>query len=137
MCGLYSQIQLSKRLNGSHKNFTVHLLCKYIGILYTINPKACTDYYRLDDIEDSSDLRRGHPATHTVFGAASTINSANSLLVDVMNDVLQLNNPNCMKIVMEELHNLFIGQSWDLHWTQQFQCPSEVEYLEMISHSKP
>ncbi|KAJ5586656.1 isoprenoid synthase domain-containing protein [Penicillium hetheringtonii] len=105
-----------------------------IKTIKRVSQKLHSSSLMLDDIEDSSDLRRGHPATHTVFGAASTINSANSLLVDVMNDVLQLNNPDCMKIVTEELHNLFIGQSWDLHWTQQFQCPSEVEYLEMISH---
>lgn len=95
-----------------------------------------TNGNRLDDIEDSSDLRRGHPSTHTIFGAPSTINSANFLLIDVMNDVQSLNSPGCMGIVIEELRNLFIGQSYDLHWTQQGQCPSEAEYLEMINQSK-
>ncbi|KAJ5624352.1 isoprenoid synthase domain-containing protein [Penicillium lagena] len=48
---------------------------------------------RLDDIEDSSPLRRGSPATHTVFGPASTINCANFMLIDVMNDVRNLDDP--------------------------------------------
>jgi geranylgeranyl pyrophosphate synthase len=94
------------------------------------------DWHRLDDIEDSSDLRRGHPATHTVFGAPSTINSANFLLIDVMNDIQKLNSPRCMGIAIEELRNLFIGQSFDLHWTEQGECPSEAEYLEMINQSQ-
>ena len=33
----------------------------------------------LDDIEDGSELRRGAPTAHKVFGEALTINSANYL----------------------------------------------------------
>ena len=39
---------------------------------------------RIDDIEDNSLLRRGFPATHTVFGIAQTINSANLLLIKAL-----------------------------------------------------
>ncbi|KAJ5813261.1 geranylgeranyl pyrophosphate synthase [Penicillium pulvis] len=87
----------------------------------------------LDDIEDSSPLRRGNPATHTVFGAASTINCANYMLIDVMDEVRKLDDPQCMAILIDELRNLFIGQSFDLHWTREGECPSEEEYLEMVS----
>ncbi|KAL4863209.1 hypothetical protein BDV12DRAFT_206695 [Aspergillus spectabilis] len=59
----------------------------------------------LDDIEDSSPLRRG---------------------------LRQLDDPHCMDIHLEEMRNLFIGQSFDLYWTRQSECPSEEEYLEMI-----
>jgi geranylgeranyl diphosphate synthase type 3 len=31
----------------------------------------------VDDIEDSSKLRRGHPVAHSIYGIAQTINSAN------------------------------------------------------------
>lgn len=89
----------------------------------------------MDDIEDSSPLRRGNPATHTVFGAASTINCANYMLIDVMDEVRKLDDPQCMAILIDELRNLFIGQSFDLHWTRQGECPSEEEYLEMVSQS--
>ncbi|KAJ5889106.1 geranylgeranyl pyrophosphate synthase [Penicillium tannophilum] len=89
----------------------------------------------LDDIEDSSPLRRGNPATHTVFGAASTINCANYMLIDVMDEVRKLDDPRCMAILTDELRNLFIGQSFDLYWTRQGECPSEEEYLEMVSQS--
>ena len=39
---------------------------------------------RIDDIEDNSLLRRGFPATHTVFGIAQSINSANLLLIKAL-----------------------------------------------------
>ncbi|KAJ5138841.1 geranylgeranyl pyrophosphate synthase [Penicillium bovifimosum] len=98
-----------------------------------ISQKLHTCSLMLDDIEDSSPLRRGKPATHTVFGPASTINSANWILIDVMGDVQELQTPQCMDIVIEELRNLFVGQSFDLYWTQQGECPTEEEYLEMVS----
>ncbi|KAL3432335.1 isoprenoid synthase domain-containing protein [Aspergillus tetrazonus] len=86
----------------------------------------------LDDIEDHSPLRRGRPATHTIFGAEQTINSANYLLIDAMQKVRALDDPVCLDIYLEEMHNLFVGQSFDLYWTRQGQCPSEEEYLAMV-----
>ncbi|PYH40159.1 bifunctional terpene synthase/polyprenyl synthetase family protein [Aspergillus saccharolyticus JOP 1030-1] len=86
----------------------------------------------LDDIEDASPLRRGQPATHTVYGIAQTINSANHLLLQAMDEVRQLEGSGCLDIYSEELRNLFIGQSWDLYWTRQGECPSEPEYMEMV-----
>ncbi|RAL16768.1 bifunctional terpene synthase/polyprenyl synthetase family protein [Aspergillus homomorphus CBS 101889] len=86
----------------------------------------------LDDIEDSSPLRRGRPATHTVFGVGQTINSANFLLLQAMDEVRQLDETQCLDIYFEELRNLFTGQSYDLYWTRQGECPTEGEYMEMI-----
>jgi geranylgeranyl pyrophosphate synthase len=91
---------------------------------------------RLDDIEDSSPLRRGMPATHKVFGQAQTINSANYLIIRVLDEVRQLNGIRCMDAFIEEMQNLFIGQSFDLYWTRNGVCPSEAEYLEMINKSR-
>ncbi|KAF7125867.1 hypothetical protein CNMCM5793_002160 [Aspergillus hiratsukae] len=86
----------------------------------------------LDDIEDSSPLRRGRPATHTVFGVGQTINSANFLLIQAADQVRQLGDTRCMDIFMEEMRLLFRGQSFDLYWTRLGECPSEEEYLAMI-----
>ena len=36
---------------------------------------------------------------------------------------------------MEEMRNLFIGQSFDLYWTRFGECPSQEEYLEMVNQS--
>jgi hypothetical protein len=94
-----------------------------------------TNNSRLDDIEDSSPLRRGRPATHTIFGVGQTINSANYLLVEVMDQIRKLDDPGCLDIYLEEMRNLFVGQSFDLYWTRQGECPSEGKYLEMVRQS--
>ncbi len=61
---------------------------------------------RLDDFEDSSPLRRGKPSTHTIFGAAQTVNSANYQIIEALNEVRKLNDPGCIGI--------FIGESFTL-----------------------
>lgn len=52
-----------------------------------------------------------------------------------MDQVRQLDNQRCMDVFVEEMRNLFIGQSFDLYWTRQGECPPQDEYLEMISQS--
>lgn len=86
----------------------------------------------LDDIEDSSPLRRDQPATHMVFGQGQTINSANFLLIKAVDQVRQLEDEQCLQIFLEEMQNLFAGQSCDLYWTRNGKCPSYEKYMEMI-----
>lgn len=50
-------------------------------------------FYRIDDIEDNSVLRRGIPVAHRVYGIAATINSANYVYVLSLEKVLALNHP--------------------------------------------
>ncbi|KAI4940773.1 hypothetical protein J4E91_011217 [Alternaria rosae] len=85
----------------------------------------------LDDIEDGSDLRRGQPATHTVFGTAQTINSGCYEILQAVHEAQQLGAAEA-KIVLEELAELHIGQSYDLFWTHHSRCPSEDQYLQMV-----
>ncbi|KAK4140186.1 isoprenoid synthase domain-containing protein [Dichotomopilus funicola] len=86
----------------------------------------------LDDIHDSSQLRRGKPATHRVFGVMQTINTAGYRFLDALKEVLKLDNERCMDIFCEELENLYLGQSHDVSWTSTLECPSEEEYLSMV-----
>lgn len=53
-----------------------------------------------------------------------------------MDQVRLLEDSRCVDIFVEEMRNLFIGQSFDLYWTRQGECPSEDEYREMIRQSK-
>ncbi|KAI6777686.1 isoprenoid synthase domain-containing protein [Emericellopsis cladophorae] len=87
----------------------------------------------LDDIEDGSELRRGSPAAHTVFGAPQTINSASFAILEAVSKAKQTGLPNAVDITLEQLRNLHVGQSYDLYWTRHAICPSEEEYLEMVS----
>jgi geranylgeranyl diphosphate synthase type 3 len=41
-----------------------------------------------------------------------------------------------MDTFFEEIRHLFIGQSFDLYWTQEGECPSEEQYLAMVGHSE-
>ncbi|GLA65892.1 hypothetical protein AtubIFM54640_008092 [Aspergillus tubingensis] len=88
----------------------------------------------LDDIEDNSPKRRGKPATHTIFGHSQAINSANFMFVQAVQLARQFRNPNAVEILLEELENLYLGQSWDLNWKYKSKCPSPSEYLNMVDN---
>ncbi|KAF3931652.1 Dimethylallyltranstransferase [Dactylellina cionopaga] len=85
----------------------------------------------VDDIEDNSPLRRGHPAAHMIFGTPQAINAANYLFVRCLDEVQKL-SPSAVAIYVDELRNLHVGQAMDLHWSFHTQCPSEGEYIQMI-----
>ncbi|KAJ1888796.1 hypothetical protein LPJ66_008388 [Kickxella alabastrina] len=86
----------------------------------------------LDDIEDSSELRRGVPAAHTIYGIPMTLNAANYVYCISTRDVLQMKRPKIMEIFTEELMNLHRGQGLDLFRRDTLSCPTEEKYLEMV-----
>ena len=86
----------------------------------------------LDDIEDGSQLRRGRPAAHKIFGVAHTINSAGYLVLDALKQVQMVGDPQCLNIVIDQVRDLYVGQTFDVYWTRSGHCPSEKEYLEMV-----
>ncbi|KAI4115644.1 MAG: hypothetical protein LQ345_003801 [Seirophora villosa] len=87
---------------------------------------------RLDDIEDGSNLRRGMPSAHVVYGESQTINSASYVQTRAFAEAARLSNPHAVSILCEELGNLYTGQSLDLFWRFHMHCPSGKEYLEMV-----
>ncbi|EWC46615.1 hypothetical protein DRE_04102 [Drechslerella stenobrocha 248] len=88
----------------------------------------------VDDVEDNSVLRRGYPVAHSLFGVAQTINSANYIYFRAMHEITKLGNPECVNAFTEELINLHRGQGMDLFWRDTLTCPSEDDYLEMVSN---
>ncbi len=60
----------------------------------------------LDDIEDSSALRRGRPSTHTVFGSPQTINSAGHRINEALHEVMTLGSSDCIRIFKGTLYVL-------------------------------
>lgn len=86
----------------------------------------------LDDIEDDSTLRRGKTVTHNIFGTAQAINSANFLYVSAVQAINMLKSQEAMNVMLEELENLFLGQSWDLYWKFHLKWPTNGEYFAMI-----
>ncbi|KAI9654815.1 MAG: geranylgeranyl pyrophosphate synthetase [Bathelium mastoideum] len=86
----------------------------------------------IDDIEDSSVLRRGIPVAHSIFGVAQTLNSGNYIYFLALQEVQKLRQPAATNVFVTELLNLHRGQGMDLHWRDSLICPSEEEYLHMV-----
>ncbi|RVD87488.1 uncharacterized protein DFL_001722 [Arthrobotrys flagrans] len=85
----------------------------------------------IDDIQDNSDLRRGEPAAHMVFGVPQTINSATYLLVKCFEEASKL-SLSAVTILTQGVSKIHVGQGYDLHWTFHGNVPSEKEYIRMI-----
>ncbi|KAI9751443.1 MAG: geranylgeranyl pyrophosphate synthetase [Candelina submexicana] len=100
------------------------VITKVVGMLHTAS-------LLVDDVEDSSLLRRGVPVAHSIFGTAQTINSANYVYFVALQELQKLKNPRAIDIYTEELINLHRGQGMDLFWRDTLTCPSEDDYLEM------
>ncbi|KAH7149398.1 isoprenoid synthase domain-containing protein [Dactylonectria estremocensis] len=88
----------------------------------------------VDDVQDSSELRRGFPVAHNIFGVAQTINSANYIYFTALQELQKLNNPETIVMFAEELVNLHRGQGMDLFWRDTLTCPTEEDYLEMVGN---
>ena len=103
------------------------IITNVVGMLHTAS-------LLIDDVEDSSTLRRGVPVAHSIFGTAQTINSANYVYFAALQELLKLKNPRVIEIYSEELCNLHRGQGMDLFWRDTLTCPSEDDYLEMVGN---
>ncbi|KAK2015626.1 terpenoid synthase [Colletotrichum eremochloae] len=103
-----------------------------LAVVKSVIDKLHNSSLVLDDIQDDSPMRRGKTATHLIYGPAQSINSANFLYVSVVQEVHATRNPALMSILLEELEDLHVGQSWDLYWKYNLRWPTEAEYFSMI-----
>ncbi|EAW22307.1 FPP/GGPP synthase family protein [Aspergillus fischeri NRRL 181] len=89
----------------------------------------------IDDIQDSSKLRRGVPCAHEVYGVAQTINSANYVYFLAQDQLFRLRNwPQAISVFNEEMVNLHRGQGMELFWRDNLLPPSMDDYLQMIAN---
>ncbi|KNG87678.1 hypothetical protein ANOM_004115 [Aspergillus nomiae NRRL 13137] len=105
----------------------LNIIAEIVGLLHTAS-------LLIDDIQDSSKLRRGIPVAHSIFGVAQTINSANYAYFAAQEKLRELNRPKAYEVFTEELLRLHRGQGMDLYWRDSLTCPTEEEYTEMISN---
>jgi geranylgeranyl diphosphate synthase, type I len=97
-----------------------------------------------DDIEDSSELRRGKPCTYKIFGTDVAINAANAMYYLPLSAI-----KNCKKMLShkavaqvyevyaDEMVNLSFGQAMDIAWHRglaQADSISEQDYLQMCAY---
>lgn len=103
-------------------------ITKVVGMLHTSS-------LLIDDVQDNSILRRGVPVTHSIFGVAQTINSANYVYFLALQELQNLKNRDeAIDIFTSELLNLHRGQGMDLYWRDTLTCPTEDDYLEMVQN---
>jgi geranylgeranyl diphosphate synthase type I len=98
----------------------------------------------IDDIEDSSDLRRGKPCTYKVFGIDIAVNAGNAMyylpLLPLM--VRKETIPaeklrDVYEIYVQEMINLSIGQAMDIAWHRGLAKADEIgeeDYLQMCAY---
>ncbi|KAF2873813.1 isoprenoid synthase domain-containing protein [Massariosphaeria phaeospora] len=103
------------------------VITRVVGMLHTAS-------LLVDDVEDSSVLRRGIPVANSIFGVAQTINTANYVYFKALQELALMGNPKLVEIYTEELLNLHRGQGMDLYWRDSLTCPSEADYLEMVGN---
>jgi geranylgeranyl diphosphate synthase, type III len=104
------------------------VITKVVGMLHTSS-------LLIDDVQDNSQLRRGVPVAHNIFGTAQTINSANYVYFLALQELQKLENRDeAMEIFTTELLHLHRGQGMDLYWRDTLTCPSEDDYLEMVQN---
>jgi geranylgeranyl diphosphate synthase type 3 len=65
---------------------------------------------------------------------AQTINSANYAYFKAQSELFKLKKAAAFECYTEELISLHRGQGMDLYWRDSLICPTEDEYLEMVSH---
>ncbi|PWN37429.1 terpenoid synthase [Meira miltonrushii] len=105
-----------------------------------------TSSLMIDDIEDGSELRRGRPSSHMVYGVPLTINAANYVYFLGINQLIEMsdvkvpghtplmNTEGVQRMMMEEMINLHRGQGMELYLRENFICPSEEEYIQMVNN---
>ncbi|GJN70937.1 geranylgeranyl diphosphate synthase [Purpureocillium lilacinum] len=106
---------------------SLEVITRVIGMLHEAS-------LLIDDVQDSSELRRGFPVAHNIFGVPQTINSANYMCYVGLQELQRLENPRAVSIFAEELVNLHRGQGMDLYWRDTLTCPTEDDYLEMVGN---
>eukprot|EP01132_Coremiostelium_polycephalum_P002266 gene2266-2789_t len=121
-----STIDISNCCDNSNQSTTTTIDSKY-------QHGTSVDQSRVDDIEDNSKLRRGAPVTHSIYGVAQTINSANFVYFLVMDQCNRLGNSEATSIFIEELIRLHRGQGYDILWRDTNKCPTEDDYMKMVS----
>jgi len=98
----------------------------------------------IDDIEDDSELRRGRPCTHRLFGLDVAINAGNSMyylpLLTLIKNHETLGSNKLSRIYViytSEMINLSLGQAMDIAWHKGVADAdrlTESQYLQMCAY---
>ncbi len=95
----------------------------------------------VDDIEDNSELRRGKPVLHRIFGTDIALNAGNTLymlpFMAVRDSKLAADVKNRVyEIIATQMLKCHFGQAIDIYWHsgRAEKIPTEQEYLQMCAN---
>lgn len=98
----------------------------------------------IDDIEDSSELRRGKPCTYRTFGTDIAINAGNAMyflpllsVIENKDKITQERKNRLYEIFIQEMVNLSFGQAMDIAWHRGMANAdniTEENYLQMCAY---
>ncbi|MEM1586808.1 MAG: polyprenyl synthetase family protein [Candidatus Bathyarchaeia archaeon] len=97
-----------------------------------------------DDVEDSSEMRRGKPCTYKIYGLDIAINLSQAMyflpmivLSDKLNDIPTYVARRLYEIYVQEMINLSLGQAIDIAWHRGLipaEDLREEHYLQMCAY---
>ncbi len=98
----------------------------------------------IDDIEDSSEVRRGKPCTYKIFQTDIAVNAGNAMyylpLLPLMTQRTKLSaekQRDVYEVYVQEMINLSMGQAMDIAWHRGIanaDALSEKDYLQMCAY---
>ena len=96
----------------------------------------------VDDVEDDSELRRGKPCVHKVYGVDVAVNTGNAMyflpLLSLMKNRDKFDEKtlmNAYEIYVQEMINVSAGQAMDIWWHKHGKLNlKEDEYLQMCAY---
>jgi len=98
----------------------------------------------IDDIEDSSELRRGKPCTYKIYGVDIAVNAGNAMyylpLLPLMEKKAKLPAEtlrDIYEVYVQEMINLSMGQAMDIAWHKGIANADEIgeeDYLQMCAY---
>jgi geranylgeranyl diphosphate synthase type I len=98
----------------------------------------------VDDLEDSSELRRGKPCTYRIFGVDVAVNVGNAMyylpLLPLMEKKAELpaeTLSDIYEVYVQEMINLSLGQAMDITWHRGIANADnldEEDYLQMCAY---
>ncbi|MGA3193037.1 MAG: polyprenyl synthetase family protein [Candidatus Bathyarchaeia archaeon] len=127
------------------------LVCEALGkdpkdfVDYAIMPEVIHNgTIMVDDIEDSSEYRRGKPCTYKIFGLDVAINAGNAMyylpLLPLMEKKQKLSpqkSSRIYEIYAQEMINVSLGQAMDIAWHRGLadaDAIDEKDYLQMCAY---
>ncbi|KAH8930454.1 terpenoid synthase [Atractiella rhizophila] len=114
------------------ENETLDRIKRIVGMLHNAS-------LLMDDVEDFSELRRGQPVAHKIYGVPQTLNCANYVYflvyseLSLLQTIREVQRP-IPEMITEEMINLHRGQGMDLFWRDNLVCPTEDEYIQMVNN---